>query len=250
MNMPINGLHEITLEELQDILERHKHFLNRDCDDWMEMNAILRGCRLSQLDLSNVDLSYVFIENSILDGVDLSCANLQYATIHRSLISNTCFYLADLRYANLENSYFRDSYLVGTKLVGANVYYCTVSDVIFDSQSKSSFYPLICPEVGEFIGWKKVEDDLIVKLRIPDRAMRSSAYGRKCRCSEAEVLAIEYPDGHNYEKDQVSSMNDPDFIYTVGKTVSVKDYDTNRWHECSEGIHFFITRQEAVNFNL
>ena len=25
-------------------------------------------------------------------------------------------------------------------------------------------------------------------------------------------------------------------------------FDTNRWNECAPGIHFFITRQEAVNY--
>lgn len=26
------------------------------------------------------------------------------------------------------------------------------------------------------------------------------------------------------------------------------EFDKNRWDECSEGIHFFITRDEAVNY--
>lgn len=39
-------------------------------------------------------------------------------------------------------------------------------------------------------------------------------------------------------------------MYEVGKTVSVDDFDENRWHECSTGIHFFITREEAVRYIL
>ena len=30
--------------------------------------------------------------------------------------------------------------------------------------------------------------------------------------------------------------------------VSVNDFDTNRWKECSTGIHFFMTREEAVEY--
>jgi hypothetical protein len=38
------------------------------------------------------------------------------------------------------------------------------------------------------------------------------------------------------------------FAYKVGDMVSVDDFDTNRWNECAPGIHFFITRQEAVDY--
>lgn len=32
------------------------------------------------------------------------------------------------------------------------------------------------------------------------------------------------------------------------KTVEVQDFDTNRWNEFTRGIHFFINRQEAINY--
>lgn len=28
------------------------------------------------------------------------------------------------------------------------------------------------------------------------------------------------------------------------------DFDINRWNECAPGIHFFISRQEAVDFKM
>jgi hypothetical protein len=34
----------------------------------------------------------------------------------------------------------------------------------------------------------------------------------------------------------------------VGETIEVKDFDDDRWNECSAGIHFFITRKEAVEY--
>lgn len=33
-----------------------------------------------------------------------------------------------------------------------------------------------------------------------------------------------------------------------GETIHVEDFDTNRWNECATGIHFFITRIEAVAY--
>ena len=87
-----------------------------------------------------------------------------------------------------------------------------------------------------------------VKLKITENAKRSSAFGRKCRCSEAVVLAIENVDGTPSDKTEVFSQYDRQFVYRVGKTVSVSDFDDDRKNECSPGIHFFITRQEAVDY--
>ena len=106
---------------------------------------------------------------------------------------------------------------------------------------------MTCPEVGAFIGWKKARK-AIVKLQITDDAKRSSAISRKCRCSKAVVLGIENLDGTPYPDIQVSSQFDSNFTYRVGETVEVPDFDENRWNECSTGIHFFITRQEAVDY--
>ena len=102
--------------------------------------------------------------------------------------------------------------------------------------------------MGEFIAYKKAANNTIVKLKIPKDAKRSSATTRKCRCDKAIVLAIEYIDGRQYESKSVRSNYDKSFIYTVGEEVSVPDFDENRWNECSTGIHFFITRQEAVQY--
>lgn len=62
------------------------------------------------------------------------------------------------------------------------------------------------------------------------------------------MLGIENLDGTPYPDIQVSSQYDSSFIYRVGETVEVPDFDENRWNECSTGIHFFITRQEAVDY--
>lgn len=109
------------------------------------------------------------------------------------------------------------------------------------------YIPMVCPEEGDFIGWKKAGDK-IVKLRIPEDALRSSATTRKCRCNKAEVIEIYNIDGTIADERIISSSYDSSFTYEVGKTVEVQDFDTNRWEECTRGIHFFINRQEAINY--
>ena len=109
-------------------------------------------------------------------------------------------------------------------------------------------YPIACQEEGSFIGFKKCRNDLIVKLEITDDALRCSATGRKCRCSKAKVLSITNIDGSPSDVSSIPSKRDPNFIYTIGEVVEVTDFDADRWNECSTGIHFFITRQEAVDY--
>ena len=109
-------------------------------------------------------------------------------------------------------------------------------------------YPIACPEEGAFIGFKKVSGDYIVKLEIPEDALRSSASSRKCRCSMAKVLSITNLDGSSANVAEVFSNHDKTFVYRVGEIVSIDNFDTNRWNECAPGIHFFITRQEAVDY--
>ena len=85
-------------------------------------------------------------------------------------------------------------------------------------------------------------------MEVTEVAKRSSAYGRKCRCSEARVLAIETQDGKPAKVEEVHSLYDSDFIYRVGEIVKVENFDEDRRNECAPGIHFFITRKEAVDY--
>ena len=109
------------------------------------------------------------------------------------------------------------------------------------------FVPYACPDFGIFIGFKKASGYIVV-LEIPEDARRLSATGRKCRCNKAKVLQIQNIDGAPADVAAVASDHDPSFIYRIGETATVDDFDEDRWNECSTGIHFFINRQEAVEY--
>ena len=109
-------------------------------------------------------------------------------------------------------------------------------------------YPIACPEKGSFTAFKKVRGNYIVELEVPEDAMRSSASSRKCRCSHAKVISITNIDGSPADIDTVYSTHDRNFAYKVGDVVKADNFDTNRWNECAPGIHFFITRREAVEY--
>ena len=111
----------------------------------------------------------------------------------------------------------------------------------------TAFYDLQCPEEGDFIAFKKASEK-IVKLRIPAEARRSSATTRRCRAEFADVLEILNTDKTKADVSEVPSNYDCDVIYKVGERVTADSWDDNRWNECSHGIHFFITFDEAVNY--
>ena len=132
--------------------------------------------------------------------------------------------------------------LSGANLSCANLSCASMDQMIWDIHTV--FYPLQCPDSGSYIGYKKASG-LVVELEIPADARRSSATSRKCHASKAKVLSITDING-NPAGGQVKSNYDPDFVYTIGETVEVSDFDDDRWNECSTGIHHFITRAEAV----
>lgn len=149
---------------------------------------------------------------------DLHRADLREANLHRADLREADLYRADLREANLS---------------GANL-----------------ILPIACPEEGSFTAFKKAYVNgcaYIIKLEVCEDALRSSATTRKCRCSKAKVLDVTTIEGESVDI-VAYSEHDPTFEYQKGEIVEVPDFNEDRWNECSAGIHFFITREEAVNY--
>ena len=173
-----------------------------------------------------------------LFGADLCGANLRDADLCDADLCDANLCGANLRGADLRGADLRGANLCGANLRGAK----NIDSIIWSIYTV--FYPLQCPESGSYIGYKKARG-LIVELEIPADALRSSATSRKCRASKAKVLSISDIDG-NPAGEQVESDYDSSFVYVVGETVEVSDFDTNRWNECAPGIHHYITRAEAL----
>ena len=118
--------------------------------------------------------------------------------------------------------------------------------------------PFVCPEEGEFVGWKVVLelcDDKekyvyrILKLIVPEDAKRSSGFGRKCRCSKAMPVELYDLVGNVVKpKGELCSCYNPQdhFTYTLGEMAYPDGFDDDRYLTCSNGIHFFMTFDEAV----
>ena len=253
---------EIGNRTLAEVIENHKHWWSEDCEGWQSMRAYLSRADLSGADLSGANLSGAYLSGAYLSRANLSRADLSGADLSGAYLSGAYLigaYLsrADLSGANLSGAYLSGADLIGAYLSGANLIGADLSGAYLSGADLSGadlsgaknvpYIPYACPDFGMFIGFKKASGYIVV-LEIPEDAKRLSATGRKCRCDKAKVLEIQNIDGTKANVTKVKSGYDSGFVYEVGKTISVDNFCEDRWKECSPGIHFFINRQEAVNY--
>lgn len=205
--------------------------------------AYLRGAYLGDADLGdaylrNADLGNAYLGDAYLLGADLGGADLRDAYLRNADLCGAYLRGADLRGADLRNADLHGAYLRNADLGGADL----------GGAKEIPYVPLACPSDGPFIGWKKV-GRYLVKLEIPEDAKRSSATTNKCRCDKAKVLDIICTsDVHPLNLQEITNCNYADTTYKIGEMVYPNSFDEDRWNECSNGIHFFINKQDAINY--
>ena len=143
---------------------------------------------------------------------------------------------ANLCGANLHNANLRSADLCGADLRNANL--CG-ADLDEKEQKRKGIIVQ-----NKLTGWKKCCNDVLVKLEIPKGAIVFCINGSKCRTNVAKIIKIEGGDG----KIAVSNY-DRNFVYKLGKTIRIDDFDCAYNVECSTGIHFFRTKKEASEYN-
>lgn len=156
------------------------------------------------------------VPGDVLHGADLHGANLHGAYLRE----------ADLNGAGLGEAGLGGADLRGADLGGAN---------LPDYQISS----------GELDAWKKINGCIVQLLIRREWRRTGSLIGRKCRAERALVVGITGPEGS--ERQQITGGY-ANFTYRVGEVVEPDRYDDNPALECTHGIHFFLTREEAVNY--
>ena len=248
---------------LKDEISKYKDLYSANL-----IRADLRGANLKGIQLVRVNL-----QGADLIEADLFCANLYYANLELADLSKACLrgvefdkvnlinanlQGADLRGADLYCADLRGADLKGADLSGANLRWADLSGadlkgaILYGTNLSGTKnppdLPMACPIEGSFIAWKKVNNQFIVKLEVPSDAKRSSATTNKCRCDKAMVLEItNFYTGEKF--DTITNVNfAKECTYCVGKMVYPDSFNDNRWEECSHGIHFFMTEEEAKNY--
>lgn len=224
-----------------------------------------KNTRLAKLDLSNHDFSNIDLYKAIVrsydssfyfEDIDFSGCNFSNSNLSKLNFIRCNFDNAVFNNTKLEYTYFSGTCTYeNTDFTGSELY-----TAMFNSDKsvlKNAIVPMVCPESGSFIGYKIVCDNpnqnsipilFILQLEIPENAKRSSATSRKCRCDKAKVIAAMDYFNHKLVTniDTFYSMYDSNFVYKIGETVSVDNFDDDRWNECSTGIHFYTDFDYAL----
>lgn len=210
----------------------------------------LRGADLGWLDLAGRDLrganfSRANFEGANLRGSKLMGCNLSGANLHRVKLDGADMSFAIMRRCFAAYVAFKGVVLKGCDIEDGDFSGATFKDATFGDDQESRLFCAkfnIVPD-GEIFGWKKLRDGRVAKLLIPTEAQRSSGFSRRCRAEFALVLGILDKDGLPH--DEGISKRDPNLKYLVGQTVRADGWDVDWKNECSPGINFFITREEA-----
>lgn len=248
--------------DLKHVILSHANlrYANLDCTnlDGADLSYTdLHGASLCGAHLYGVDLNFAKLNFANLYGVNLYNANLSYANLDYANLDYASLFSANLYEVNFRGASMRYADLRRADLFRATIHAANLCGANLSEAKNVPFIPLVCPSEGAFTGWKKglifdnttldVPFGVIIELEIPADAKRSSATDRKCRCDKALVKSITSLDGSK-SFDIAYSKYDFSFAYKVGEMVSVNNFEEDRFKECAPGIHFFIERQEAVNY--
>jgi uncharacterized protein YjbI with pentapeptide repeats len=239
-------------------------------------DSMLNEAQIIHSDLSSTDMFHAHLEEAYIDNSNLWNANIQNASLDGATIVNSTMKETKLNFASLERATIRGTLLHKSTLADAYLCNAILDDVILTNSDLSfanlegadlsnvrlAYSNLTCTHFSEkeecrkgitlkedMIGYKKCRGNRIVKLCIPKGSIVFSINNYKCRTNKAKVLEITSRSGKITYQD-AESLADSDFKYKVGKTIRIKDFDLMYNVECASGIHFFKTREEAIDYKL
>lgn len=257
----------MSIDAINKVIKNHNHWLNKDCDGWEDLRADLKHANLSGANLRWANLMGADLNGANLRGADLSWANLsgtdlRWTNLTQAYLQNVDLLNANLRWANLMGADLSRANLSGADLSGANLIDANLNNIdlscadliganltganLINANLTDTKGPLIEYRKGkilteDIIGYKKCKDDVIVTFKIPRGAIVFSINGRKCRTNKVKVIDIS---GSCRAISVYKYMS-----YYVGDEITVYDFNCQYNIECAEGIHFYMTREDAENYN-
>lgn len=216
----------LTQAKLQNAILTNNDFINSLLDECNLSEINIIDSRIICCNLSSVDLVESILIDDTFERCNFDLANLKNSYIKLSNLYNNNFYGSFLKDAEIKNSRLNGSNLIETRFdeVQINLKEYRKGKVLTE----------------DIIGYKQCLNHVIVTLKIPRGAIVFSVNGQKCRTNKAEVIAI---DGANRAYSRYNRMS-----YYVGDKFNIYNFNCEYNQECSEGIHFFMTREEAEAF--
>jgi hypothetical protein len=274
---------KVIKDSLENMAFKNVRFENCIFDDICFKNVQFLECTFDKCNFKNVifyNVSFytTFILNTDIDALMSSCVDFRDSTTFCNsslsldsakliLISYTSNFIKSIMNLNATECFihgnFYNSFIAGEyyscDFYGSRFSLCDFHTYSFcnnDNCKSLEPYKIIgiglhCPEEGSYIAYKKVmvpQGEALAKLKIPTDAKRSSAGKYKCRASKAEILSITSITHPQNTYEEAYSQYDPTFIYKIGETVEVENFDNDRWNECTSGIHHFLSKHDAISY--
>lgn len=233
-------MRSVSIDELKESIAKKKP------DEKLEFREVeIHHADLTGWNLSGIDFTLSSFHGSILNGV-----NFCNSSVENALFDGCPLHGADFRNANMKTASFRycdleEANICGANLFGAVLEYARLDGILSDDRTQ--WFRMHCPATGPILGYKKCVNDRLVQLLIPTDAKRTSATLPSCRCNKAKVLTIKSFDSTE-EFEEAWSLVDENFVYRKGQWVEVIDFNEDRWMDSTTGIHFWMTREEAIEY--
>ncbi len=224
------------------------------CSDFRSANfnnTCFERTNFNNSDFKSVNFSNSNFSNTNFHNADFSNSDFSYSDFNNTNFHNTNFNNSDFSYSNFHNSNFYNSNFSYSDFNNIDFRNANFSKSNFNKSNFSnvSFNYRITPEEGVIIGWKKANKK-IVKLEINcSDEISGGLISRKLRTNKVKVLEIQNIDGTKVDINEIRSDYDEYFVYRVGETIEIGDFVKDDKIECARGIHFFLTRNEAIHYN-
>lgn len=225
---------------------RHKYITARFCHNYIH-NSIFDVYTFINSEFYCTLLDHLDFNNCTFDGCLFSNIRAESIMFVRCTFVNCVFANADMPFTKFRECEFKEIDVYSSNFFDTEFHLCDFKTPLRYGPDSIGLR-LACPEQGSFTAYKKVYS-VIVELRVPANAKRSSATSNKCRCSKAKVISFTTLDGKPIDVTRITNYTArQQTIYEIGKVVKPDSFDPCRWNECSNGIHFFINRQDAVTY--
>lgn len=240
----------------------------------------LSNSRFISMDIQHIDVNSKEIHNSEFEHCSIIHCNFYAVTFTDCTFTNVSFHLSDIISSIFKNCVFSNCEFKLSKVsyttlsIESSITKCTASYSKFEFNNMSAdqhnnirMFQCVrtrTPYDNEYtfgkiltetiIGYKKAIivsttfQEALIKLEIPKGAIVFQPNNYKCRTNIAKVLCISNL-SETFTDLIARSWYDSTFMYHVGETINCNDFELNNTIECAEGIHFFLDKESALNYN-
>jgi hypothetical protein len=205
--------------------------------------AIMTGAIMARANMAGANMTGAIMVRANMPGAIMSGANMTDVNMTDAIMTRAVMTDANMTRAVMTDAIMVRANMTRAIMTGAIMDRANMTDAIMTGAILPHF--AIVPEEGTFIAFKKVYG-AVLKIEVPATARRtSSLVGRKCRAEFVRVLEAVSGDTNA----PYLGLHDDKTQYIPGKITTADSFDGDIRVECTHGIHFFMTRQEAEEYS-